>query len=229
MPLHGLGWCETGNSKRSERETRPSPSSVISFRPVALRRSLQQAPAIDQLLDRSDTRALSYFAPLPDLSDLSRAIEDTLCDEPPLALKDGGLIRPGFHAELDELVELGREGKGALARLESDVELREREKRRLKMLEKAGMAASGAAIPWGPVADTRRGLHSSTMPNAGALPPSLARAAGLRPAGGGVSVSARSFAPPPPRSGGSEPCASQGHGRPPRRPQQRASGPSRIP
>ena len=78
-----------------------------------------------------------------------------------------------------------------MARLESDVELREREKRRLKMLEKAGMAASGAAIPWGPVADTRRGLHSSTMPNAGALPPSLARAAGLRPAGGGVSVSAR--------------------------------------
>ena len=37
-----------------------------------------------------------------------------------------------------------------MARLESDVELREREKRRLKMLEKAGMAASGAAIPWGP-------------------------------------------------------------------------------
>ena len=51
-----------------------------------------------------------------------------------------------------------------MARLESDVELREREKRRLKMLEKAGMAASGAAIPWAPVADTRRGLQPRRCP-----------------------------------------------------------------
>ena len=36
-----------------------------------------------------------------------------------MGLKEGGLIRRGVHSELDELIELSREGKGALARLES--------------------------------------------------------------------------------------------------------------
>lgn len=91
---------------------------------VALRRSLEQAPALDVLLDREDTRALPLFAPLPDLSELCADIEAALVDDPPTVTKDGGLIRSGYHAELDELVGLSREGKGALARLESE----EREK-----------------------------------------------------------------------------------------------------
>ncbi|MCO4773637.1 MAG: DNA mismatch repair protein MutS [Deltaproteobacteria bacterium] len=87
---------------------------------VALRRSLEQAPAIDLLLDRTDTRALPLFAPLPDTTQLCRTIEEALVDEPPTSTKDGGVIRAGYHEELDELVGLSREGKGALARLESE-------------------------------------------------------------------------------------------------------------
>ena len=87
---------------------------------VALRRSLEQAPAVDLLLDRSDCRALPLFAPLPDTTELCRTIESALVDEPPATTKDGGVIRAGFHPELDELVALSREGKGALARLESE-------------------------------------------------------------------------------------------------------------
>ena len=87
---------------------------------VALRRSLEQAPAIDVLLDREDARALPLFAPLPDLGDLAEDVEETLADDPPAGLKDGALIRRGCNADLDELVDLSREGKGALARLESE-------------------------------------------------------------------------------------------------------------
>jgi DNA mismatch repair protein MutS len=87
---------------------------------VALRRSLEQAPAVDLLLDRDDARALFVFQPLPDLSEVCRDIEQTLTDDPPASLKDGGLIRPGCNPELDELVALSREGKGALARLEME-------------------------------------------------------------------------------------------------------------
>ena len=87
---------------------------------VALRRSLEQAPAIDVLLDREDARALPFFAPLPDLEELATDIEETLSDDPPAGLKEGGLIRRGCDAGLDELVDLSREGKGALARLESE-------------------------------------------------------------------------------------------------------------
>ena len=87
---------------------------------MALRRSLEQVPAVDVLLDREDTRGLDPFAPLPDLAALREDIIGTLADDPPISITDGGLIRRGFHGELDELIDLSREGKGALARLEAD-------------------------------------------------------------------------------------------------------------
>ncbi len=87
---------------------------------IALRRSLEQAPAVDVLLDRDDARGLAPFSPLPDAAELQADIAATLADDPPLSLSDGGLIRRGYHAELDELMDLGKEGKGALARLEAD-------------------------------------------------------------------------------------------------------------
>jgi len=75
---------------------------------------------LDILLDREDARALPLFDVLPDLTSVCREIEDCLADDPPLVLKEGGLVRRGFHAELDELVDLSREGKGALVRLEAE-------------------------------------------------------------------------------------------------------------
>jgi DNA mismatch repair protein MutS len=87
---------------------------------AALRRSLNQAPALDVLLDREDTRALPLFAELPDLSDVAADLRDALSEDPPVTLKDGGLIRAGYHGELDELVQLARDGKGSLAQLEAD-------------------------------------------------------------------------------------------------------------
>ena len=86
---------------------------------VALRRSLEQAPGIDALLDRPETGAMEAFAPLPDLSGLCDAIGSTLVDDPPGVTKDGGLIRDGVHPELDELISLSRDGKSALAALEA--------------------------------------------------------------------------------------------------------------
>ncbi len=48
----------------------------------------------------------------PELSDL---IEKAIVDDPPLAVKEGGLIRPGYHAELDDLRLMAAEGKQFLA------------------------------------------------------------------------------------------------------------------
>ncbi len=54
--------------------------------------------------------------PCPDLVDtLSRA----LCDEPPHSSKDGGIICEGFHAELDELRRLAKDGKDWIARYQA--------------------------------------------------------------------------------------------------------------
>ena len=52
------------------------------------------------------------------LEDLHGRIAATIVDEPPVSLSDGGVIRTGVDAELDELRELGRSGRQALAAIE---------------------------------------------------------------------------------------------------------------
>ncbi len=58
------------------------------------------------------------------LEDLYELIAETIVDEPPVTFADGGVVRAGIHAELDELRELGRSGRAALAAIEE----RERER-----------------------------------------------------------------------------------------------------
>jgi DNA mismatch repair protein MutS len=53
--------------------------------------------------------------PLPELASL---IERALVDEPPLTLNDGGVIRPGYSAELDEIVQRSRHARQWVADLE---------------------------------------------------------------------------------------------------------------
>ncbi len=60
--------------------------------------------------------AASDLDPLPHLQDL---IGRALVDDPPLSIKEGGIIREGYDAELDELIGLSREGKDWIARLEA--------------------------------------------------------------------------------------------------------------
>ena len=49
------------------------------------------------------------------LQDVVERIQETLVDEPPTALRDGGLIRAGFDAELDELRQIAGDGKTWIA------------------------------------------------------------------------------------------------------------------
>jgi DNA mismatch repair protein MutS len=57
-------------------------------------------------------------ASLDALEDLHQAIVKTIADEPPVTFADGGVIRAGLHAELDELRELSRSGRQALIAIE---------------------------------------------------------------------------------------------------------------
>jgi DNA mismatch repair protein MutS len=59
----------------------------------------------------------SQLSELPELSDL---IARAIVDEPPLAVKEGGLIRDGFDAGLDELRSATRGGKDWIAKLQQD-------------------------------------------------------------------------------------------------------------
>ena len=52
------------------------------------------------------------------LEDLHELITATIVPEPPATFADGGVLRPGIHPELDELRELSRSGRAALAAIE---------------------------------------------------------------------------------------------------------------
>ena len=55
---------------------------------------------------------------LDELADVRQRIEKTLVEEPPLSFADGGVVREGVEAELDELRDISRNSKRYLAQIE---------------------------------------------------------------------------------------------------------------
>jgi DNA mismatch repair protein MutS len=84
---------------------------------LALNNSLQQLPRVSELLEGYSSHLLSPQLDL--LEDLVQLLEQAIAEDPPVGLNEGGLIRSGFHSELDELREITRSGKSFIARLES--------------------------------------------------------------------------------------------------------------
>ncbi|MCB9831330.1 MAG: DNA mismatch repair protein MutS [Planctomycetes bacterium] len=83
---------------------------------AALRQSLRQAPALTEPLEASGVALLDrILAAMPDLGDLADLLERALVDAPPLTVTEGGIIRPGHDAELDEIRALRRDGKEFIA------------------------------------------------------------------------------------------------------------------
>jgi DNA mismatch repair protein MutS len=85
---------------------------------TALQRSLASLPAIWQVLARLHADALKCRIPLDELNGLANHIGDAIREDAPATLNEGGMINPGYHAELDELIRISKDGKGYLAQLE---------------------------------------------------------------------------------------------------------------
>lgn len=92
---------------------------------ASLRASLIRLPAIAAALGRMVAARFSDLLKRFDLlADIADLLNMSISDEPPFALADGGVIRDGYHAELDELRSLSKNSKTYLAA----VETRERER-----------------------------------------------------------------------------------------------------
>jgi DNA mismatch repair protein MutS len=86
---------------------------------VALRQSIAAVPRVRMILDEFQAPLVrSLVAGLDDLADVRDAIERTLIDEPPAISREGGMIRDGVDAELDELRGVSRGGKQRIAEME---------------------------------------------------------------------------------------------------------------
>jgi DNA mismatch repair protein MutS len=87
---------------------------------LALGRSLDQVPSVRDLIAGCDTaRMREIHARLDPLPDVCRAILEAISDNPPLNVSDGGAIRAGYSAELDELRNLSVNGRQVIAQIEA--------------------------------------------------------------------------------------------------------------
>jgi DNA mismatch repair protein MutS len=88
---------------------------------VALKQTLAVLPVLRQALGQPAAGMLrTLVAQWDDLADLHGLIESAVNDEVPANLRDGGVIRDGHHAGLDELRKACREGKTWIAELEAE-------------------------------------------------------------------------------------------------------------
>jgi len=77
--------------------------------------SLEQMPMVKALLSGKGTVLEQLGGQITSLPDLVALIDAAIVDEPPMNLKDGGVIRPGYHDELDELRDAATLGRKWLA------------------------------------------------------------------------------------------------------------------
>jgi len=99
---------------------------------VLIKTSLKKIPLLKQLLDLSSNEVISKLNDrLEDLENLVEKIELAIVDSPPINLNDGGIIRPGFNKELDEIRDISGNAKNWIANLQRS----EREKTKIPSLK----------------------------------------------------------------------------------------------
>ncbi|MFF2479442.1 DNA mismatch repair protein MutS [Paenibacillus sp. NPDC058071] len=86
---------------------------------VALKNSIRRVPSLVALCESSGSERLAALvASLDNCGDLADMIETVVVDEPPVSIREGGLIRSGYDEYLDQLREASTNGKKWLAELE---------------------------------------------------------------------------------------------------------------
>ena len=100
---------------------------------LALRRSFEVLPDIARTLDDCHAEGLLSHARamICDMDKLCRLLTDSISEDAPVTLREGGLFKDGFNEQLDAYRTASREGKHWLSKLEAD----EREKTGIKNLK----------------------------------------------------------------------------------------------
>jgi len=87
---------------------------------LALGRSLAVMPALKEHVSRFGAARLRRISEeLDEIPELRDRILNAIAEEPPASLADGGTIRPGYHAELDQLRDISRNSRQYIAQIEA--------------------------------------------------------------------------------------------------------------
>ena len=104
-----------------------NPRDLVSFAS-----SLEMLPYIKQLLSEFHAPLLQEInEDMDPLTDITELIRTSITDDPPLAQKDGGIIREGYNEDVDRFRRSRTDGKKWL----SELEARERERTGIKSLK----------------------------------------------------------------------------------------------
>ena len=99
---------------------------------LGLARGFRALPLVKEQLSKMDAPLLKKLnASIDDLIDCADLIENTIVDEPPLTIREGGIIRKGANADADRLRDIMEGGSGTIAAIESS----EREKTGIRTLK----------------------------------------------------------------------------------------------
>ena len=99
---------------------------------ITLKNSLERLPEVKSVLETCQSHKLKeLYENLDELKDVFALIEKSIVEDPPMTIKDGGIIKLGYDEEIDTLKKASTEGKTWLAKLEAD----EKEKTGIKTLK----------------------------------------------------------------------------------------------
>ena len=99
---------------------------------ITLRNSLEKLPELKKVVANCNSNLLKdLYKNLDELKDIYKLIENSIVDDPPMTIKDGGIIKLGYDEEIDKLKTATTEGKSWIIQLEAE----EREKTGIKNLK----------------------------------------------------------------------------------------------
>ena len=99
---------------------------------ISLRNSLSNLPELKQILGMANAPLLKkLYERLDELKDIHNLIEKAIVDEPPISVKEGGIIKKGYNELIDEYRSASTEGKNWIIALEA----KEKEKTGIKNLK----------------------------------------------------------------------------------------------
>ena len=98
---------------------------------AALGACTAKLPELKEKLKNVSSAALCAIAQMDPLEDVTARIRNAICDEPPISLREGGILREGYSEQVDYLRQVRDNGAQMLAELEQ----REREKTGIKKLK----------------------------------------------------------------------------------------------
>ncbi len=86
---------------------------------IALMTSLKALPQIRAFICGSNSSLLaSIYAGIDEMPDICGLIERGIVEDPPMTIREGGIIKEGYDQDLDELISIGRDGRRWIAALE---------------------------------------------------------------------------------------------------------------